>query len=86
LRTITNNAIAEGSLPKELYPFGRKKYEIPLANNVKKALSLKDIASICYYQPEVGTYEDMSKDYWIFMYLCNGINTLPLLPPPPDIP
>lgn len=74
LRTIINNAIAEGSLRKELYPFGRKKYEIPLANNVKKALSLKDIAAIYYHQPEAGTYGDMSKDYWIFMYLCNGIN------------
>ncbi len=74
LRTLFNNAIAEGMLTKELYPFGKKKYEIPTANNVKKALTLKDIAAIYYYQPEPGTYTDMAKDYWLFMYLCNGLN------------
>jgi hypothetical protein len=41
---------------------------------VKKALALKDIAAINYYKQEPGTYADMCKDYWIFMYLCNGIN------------
>ena len=54
LRTLFNNAIADGLLTKECYPFGKKRYEIPTGNNIKKALSLKD--------------------YWIFMYLCNGIN------------
>ena len=74
LRTLFNNAIAEGMLTKEYYPFGKKRYEIPTGNNIKKALSLKDIASIYYYKPEPGTYTDMAKDYWLFMYLCNGIN------------
>jgi integrase/recombinase XerD len=74
LRAIFNSAIAEGLLAKELYPFGKKKYEIPTANNVKKALTLKDIASIYYYHPEPHTPADMAKDYWFFMYLCNGIN------------
>lgn len=45
-----------------------------MANNVKKVLSLKDIAAIYYHQPEAGTYGDMCRDYWIFIYLCNGIN------------
>src|ERR1035437_342154 len=74
LRTLFNNAIAEGMLTKEYYPFGKKRYEIPTGNNIKKALSLKDIASLYYYKPEPGTYTDMAKDYWLFMYLCNGIN------------
>ena len=74
LRTLFNNAIAEGMLTKEYYPFGKKRYEIPTGNNIKKALSLKDIAAIYYYKPEPGTYTDMAKDYWLFMYLCNGIN------------
>ncbi len=74
LRTLFNNAIDEGLLTKQLYPFGKKKYEIPTSNNVKKALSLKDIAAIYYHKPEPETYSDMAKDYWLFMYLCNGIN------------
>lgn len=74
LRTLFNNAISDGMLSKELYPFGKKKYEIPTGNNIKKALTLKDIAAIYYYQPEPGTWADRAKDYWLFMYLCNGIN------------
>jgi len=76
LRTIFNNAIAEGVLTKDFYPFGKKKYEIPTANNIKKALTLKDIAAIYYYKPEKGTHKNvqMAKDFWLFMYLCNGMN------------
>lgn len=74
LRTLFNNAIAEGMLTKDYYPFGKKRYEIPTGNNVKKALTLKDIGTIYNYKPERGSMTDMAKDYWIFMYLCNGIN------------
>lgn len=59
---------------KEAYPFGRRKYEIPAANNKKKALSLADIGLIYNYPPEPGTTAEMAKDYFVFMYLCNGIN------------
>lgn len=74
LRTIFNIAIAEGLLTKEYYPFGRKKYEIPTANNIKKALTMKDIEAIFNYKPEPGTMAERAKDYWRFMYLCNGMN------------
>ena len=74
LRTLFNNTIAEGMLSKEYYPFGKKKYEIPTGNNIKKALTLSDIALIYYYKAEPGTTAEMAKDYWLFMYLCNGIN------------
>jgi len=74
LRSLFNNAITDGMLTKELYPFGRKKYEMPTGNNIKKALTLKDIAAIYYYKPEKKSNTDMAKDYWFFMYLCNGIN------------
>lgn len=74
LRTLFNNAIGEGMLSKEYYPFGKKKFEIPTGNNTKKALTLKDIAAIYFYKPIAGTTADMAKDYWLFMYLCNGIN------------
>jgi integrase/recombinase XerD len=74
LRALINNAINDGMLAKELYPFGKKKYEIPTANNIKKALSLKDIASIYNYKPAAGSTAEKLKDYWVFLYLCNGIN------------
>lgn len=74
LRTLFNNAIADGILSRDYYPFGKRAYEIPSANNIKKALSLKDIASIFHYNAEPGSTTERARDYWIFMYLCNGIN------------
>jgi integrase len=74
LRTLFNEAISEGVLSKEYYPFGRRKYEIPTSVNVKKALTMDDIKSIFYYPAKEGTFTAMAKDYWVFMYLCNGIN------------
>lgn len=74
LRTLFNNAISEGLLTKDLYPFGKKKYEIPTGRNIKKALTLSDIELIYKHKPEPGTMTERAKDYWVFMYLCNGIN------------
>ena len=78
LRTIFNNAINEGLLTKDFYPFkvGRVKgkYEIPKGRNIKKALNLSEIELIYNYQPQPGTISERAKDFWIFMYLCNGIN------------
>ena len=74
LRTLFNIAIAEGLLTKEYYPFGKRNYEIPTSNNVKKALTLKDIGTIYKHKLEPGSPAERARDYWIFMYLCNGIN------------
>ncbi|GAB2841336.1 tyrosine-type recombinase/integrase [Ferruginibacter profundus] len=72
LRAIFNRA----SIDKSLYPFGegKGKYSIPTSKNIKKALTLEEIAKIFNYQPTAGTNEGMAKDYWIFIYLCNGLN------------
>jgi integrase/recombinase XerD len=74
LRTLFNNAKSEGVMSNEFYPFGKKKYEIPTGKNIKKALTLHEIAKIYHYQTKAGTTEAMAKDYWIFIYLCNGLN------------
>ena len=74
LRALFNSGIAEGILSKELYPFGKKKYEIPTGNNIKKSLTLNEISQIYYYKPRKGSFEEKARDYWLFMYLCNGIN------------
>lgn len=74
LRTLFNNAIEDGIVTKDIYPFGKRKYEIPQSNNVKKALTLKEVGLIFNYQTKPGTTTDRAKNYWLFMYLCNGMN------------
>jgi len=72
LRAIFNRA----SIDKALYPFGegKNKYSIPTGRNIKKALTLEEIAKIFHHEVELGTTKSMAKDYWIFIYLCNGLN------------
>ncbi len=74
LRTLFNNAIEDGFITKDIYPFGKRKYEIPQSNNVKKALTLKEVGLIFNYRSKPGTTTDRAKNYWLFMYLCNGMN------------
>lgn len=68
LRAIYNKQ----DIDKKLYPFGRGKYEIPSGENIKKALTIEEIARIYNYEA-TGT-EAMARDYWMFLYLCNGMN------------
>ncbi len=74
LRALLNNAILEGNLPKESYPFGKKVFEIPQERNIKKSLKLSEIESIFNYDTKRNTAKEMARDYWIFIYLCNGMN------------
>jgi integrase/recombinase XerD len=75
LRTLFNEAIEQGLIKKEKhYPFGRRKYVPPTGRNVKKALTIQDVAKLYYYQPEC-KQEQWGKDFWFFSYLANGINT-----------
>jgi len=74
VRSVFNKAINDGLIAKELYPFGRRKYEVPTGNNIKKALAIADIAKIYSYETEPYSTIDMARDYWIFLYLCNGMN------------
>jgi integrase/recombinase XerD len=73
LRTIVNIAIENGNLDKESYPFGKRKYQIPSGQNVKKALKISDIKKIVQYKP-VTESEQRARDFWVFSYLCNGAN------------
>ena len=72
LRTIFNRA----NIDKALYPFGEKngKYSIPISRNIKKALNPQEIGKIYHYEAPSGSTEEMAKDYWIFLYLSNGMN------------
>lgn len=73
LRTILNQAIEEGVLPRENYPFSKNKYQIPSARNIKKALTIENIKQFIEYPPKT-VAEARAKDFWLFSYLCNGVN------------
>lgn len=76
LRTIYNRAIRDKIATKDLYPFGSGKhglYDIPTGRNIKKALTLQEIKSIFDYIPK-DEFEAKAKDFWVFIYLSNGIN------------
>jgi integrase len=74
LRAIFNEAIADGIITKEkCYPFGRRKYQIPTARNVKKALKVDQIEKIYFYEPTCES-ESRAKAFWLFCYFANGIN------------
>lgn len=74
LRTITNKAIEEGILNREDYPFGKYKYIIPGGKKGKTALDLEDVSKIYHYKTIQMSFEDRSKDFWMFSYMCNGMN------------
>jgi integrase/recombinase XerD len=73
LRHIFNVAIAKKLINRDLYPFGPDKYLIPTGRNIKKAVSIEDIERIYEYQSE-DRIKMMCRDFWLFIYLCNGMN------------
>ena len=73
VRTVFNKVKPEGVE----YPFGKSKnglYAVPKGRNTKKALTQADVAKIAKFDTIKGTFEQRSRDYWLFSYLCNGIN------------
>ncbi|MGH2644642.1 MAG: tyrosine-type recombinase/integrase, partial [Chitinophagaceae bacterium] len=76
LRTILNLAKFNGMINEQDYPFGSRKYVIPAGSKVKRALSEEEIKKIFDYQVEIGSSMDKARDFWIFSYLCNGINMM----------
>lgn len=72
LRTIFN----QQGLDISVYPFGENKgkYTIPTGRNIKKALTIEDVAKIFNHEVPTGTTKEMAKDYWMFLYLSNGMN------------
>ena len=73
VRTVFNKVNPKGVE----YPFGKSKnglYAVPKGKNTKKALTQADVAKIASYNAATGTLEQQCRDYWLFSYLCNGIN------------
>jgi integrase/recombinase XerD len=59
---------------KDGYPFGKRKYEMLTGRNVKKALTLAEMAKIYRYDALPGSQRELCRDYFMLSYLCNGMN------------
>jgi integrase/recombinase XerD len=73
LRAIFNTAVAEGKIEKDIYPFGKRKYQIPAGRNIKKALDPADLKKLFSAVP-VSNEQTRARDFWFFSYSCNGMN------------
>lgn len=73
LRCILNEAIEQGLMRREDYPFGRRRYVVPEPKQAKIALQPQQIRQILDYRPETAE-EQRAKDIWVFSYLCGGMN------------
>lgn len=75
LRAIYNLSIEEGTVSSSLYPFGRRKYQIPSAVNTKKALDPRIIKLLYDHAPQTSNQNEMMvRDLWFFMFFGNGMN------------
>lgn len=73
LRAILNEARRSGIIKESQYPFGRGRYEIQAGEGRKLALTLDQIGKIAHYE-DGSDATAKYRDYWMFLYLCNGIN------------
>lgn len=78
LRIIINDARKAGIIKEAQYPFGKGKYEIPVGQSIKKALSTEQLKAIFSYVCDNDTTERY-RDLWLFIYLCNGLNVADLI-------
>ncbi len=74
VRAIYKKAERDNVFKSDSYPFGEGRYEIPGGRNIKKALTQKEVGLIANYKVPSGSNEHRNRDYWLFSYLCNGIN------------
>jgi integrase/recombinase XerD len=73
LRAVYNGAMSENESLKEVYPFGKGKYEFSSVKKVKKVLSKEDLKKLFECDPQTPEQEK-AKDFWFFSYACNGAN------------
>jgi integrase/recombinase XerD len=73
LRAVYNTAIELKIINLNMYPFGKKKYEIPAPKRVKKAID-KDLLKILFNSTPQIVHQQKAKDFFFFSYSCNGMN------------
>lgn len=78
LRTIFNNAIFDKIITNEIYPFGKRMYQIPAPKGVKKALKGAQLKTLIEAEPKTPD-QHKAKSFWFFSYFCNGMNIKDIL-------
>lgn len=73
LRALFNDAIANKDIKSEIYPFGKRLYQIPSPKAVKKALT-KDQLHKLYESTPKTPEQQKAKDFWFFLYNTAGLN------------
>jgi len=71
LRHIYNRAIKDGYISQGLYPF--KEFTIGSSSKSKDVLYPEQVKLLLDYKPQTNG-QARSKDYFLFLYLCNGMN------------
>jgi integrase len=72
LRAAYNKAIIADVVKMDLYPF--KKFKIKSGNASKRALTKKDMQLLMKYKAEKNSRKWFSLNYFVFSYLCRGMN------------
>ncbi|MDN3205641.1 tyrosine-type recombinase/integrase [Algoriphagus sediminis] len=73
VRTVFNVAIDLNIVNRELYPFGKKKYQIPSSSKVKKALNAEQLEALFAAEP-ANDQQAKAKAFWFFSFVCQGMN------------
>jgi integrase/recombinase XerD len=79
LRAIYNLALADGVINQDIYPFGKRMYQIPAGQNIKKALNKVDLKTLATLKVEEGSVLDKARDFWFLSFQCNGMNIKDIL-------
>jgi len=79
LRAVINAAINQELVGMDYkYPFGRGKYSIPHKVRDKRTHTISEIESLVEYKEFLSPQEEKSRDIWLMLYYCNGLNFIDL--------
>lgn len=73
MRAVFNEAIEQGLIKRDRYPFGRRRFLIPEASKKKPVIAQNHIPLIMNYQSG-DMRKSRARDFWMFLYQANGMN------------
>lgn len=77
LRSIFNDAIKAKLIGQDKYPF-RLEYTIPTSINSREPLTPSEVRAIMNFRCS-SKAQELARDFWVFSYLCNGMNPKDML-------
>ena len=78
LRALFNKAMDENEIERKFYPFGKRKYQVPSKQNVKRTLTRDQLKVLFKSEPST-LKQAKAKDFWFFSYASNGMNIKDIL-------